>query len=91
MANSSAVQLSTNTKIDGDKLNFDKNNLAAINPSVQPEKENNNVNSQSYSSAATKIVTSAIFAPVPGQIDDKAKYVIAIADFNGYIRIFSKY
>lgn len=41
--------------------------------------------------AATKIVTSAIFAPVPGQIDDKAKYVIAIADFNGVIRIFSKH
>lgn len=43
------------------------------------------------SNAATKIVTSAIFAPVPGQIDEKAKYVIAIADFNGYIRIFSKH
>ncbi|KAH9388806.1 hypothetical protein TYRP_008153 [Tyrophagus putrescentiae] len=44
-----------------------------------------------HSNAATKIVTSAIFAPVPGQIDDKSKYVIAIADFNGFIRIFSKH
>ncbi|CAG2163664.1 unnamed protein product [Oppiella nova] len=38
----------------------------------------------------TKIVTSAIFAPVPQQIDEKAKYIIAVADFNGNIRIFSK-
>ncbi|XP_054162665.1 WD repeat-containing protein 44-like [Oppia nitens] len=38
----------------------------------------------------TKIVTSAIFAPVPQQIDENAKYVIAVADFNGNIRIFSK-
>lgn len=38
----------------------------------------------------TKIVTSAIFAPVPQQIDETAKYIIAVADFNGNIRIFSK-
>ena len=38
----------------------------------------------------TKIVTSAIFAPVPQQIDETAKYVIAVADFNGNIRIFAK-
>ncbi|XP_075589646.1 uncharacterized protein LOC124495521 [Dermatophagoides farinae] len=41
--------------------------------------------------AATKIVTSAIFASVPGQIEEKARYIIAAADFNGYIRIFSKH
>lgn len=38
----------------------------------------------------TKIVTSAIFAPVPQQIDETAKYIIAVADFNGNIRVFSK-
>ena len=38
----------------------------------------------------TKIVTSAIFAPVPQMIDETAKYIIAVADFNGNIRIFSK-
>lgn len=38
----------------------------------------------------TKIVTSAIFAPVPQQIDETAKYIIAVADFNGNIRIFCK-
>lgn len=43
------------------------------------------------SNAATKIVTSAIFASVPGQIEEKARYIIAAADFNGYIRIFSKH
>lgn len=46
---------------------------------------------QAYSNAATKIVTSAIFAPVPGLIEEKAPYIIAAADFNGYIRIFSKH
>ncbi|KPL97557.1 WD repeat-containing protein 44-like protein [Sarcoptes scabiei] len=45
--------------------------------------------SQAYSNAATKIVTSAIFAQVPGQIDEKSRYVIGAADFNGFIRIFS--
>ncbi|CAG2108998.1 unnamed protein product [Medioppia subpectinata] len=39
----------------------------------------------------TKIVTSAIFAPVPTQIDENGKYIIAVADFNGNIRIFSKH
>lgn len=40
--------------------------------------------------ATSKIVTSAIYAPVPGQIDESAKYVIAAADFNGFVRIFCK-
>lgn len=55
---------------------------------------NNNTTSTTTTTTnqqATKIITSALFAPVPGQLDDKAKYVIATADFNGFIRIFSKY
>ncbi|KAI1289338.1 WD repeat-containing protein 44 [Halotydeus destructor] len=36
------------------------------------------------------IITAATFAPLPSLLDEKAKYVIATADFNGTIRVFSK-
>lgn len=97
----------TNTSIVGDQLadtnltkgpsNVGGKESSTSGPSIGPSSSTTNqLNSnqqqaQSYSSAAMKIVTSAIFAPVPGQIDDKAKYVISIADFNGCIRIFSKH
>jgi len=36
------------------------------------------------------IITAATFAPIPSLIDKQAKYVIAAADFNGTVRLFSK-
>lgn len=44
----------------------------------------------SKSHAPPSIITSATFAPTPKLLDEEATYVLAVADFNGTIRVFSK-
>ena len=46
--------------------------------------------STSRSHAPPSIITSATFAPSPKLLDEGATYVLAVADFNGTIRVFSK-
>lgn len=46
--------------------------------------------STSRSHAPPSIITSATFAPSPKLLDEEATYVLAVADFNGTIRVFSK-
>lgn len=46
--------------------------------------------STSRNHAPPSIITSATFAPSPKLLDEEATYVLAVADFNGTIRVFSK-
>lgn len=58
--------------------------------SIQNSNNPNNATSGSKNSNPG-IITAATFATMPTILDDNAKYVIAVADFNGCIRLFVKY
>ncbi|RWS31573.1 WD repeat-containing protein 44-like protein [Leptotrombidium deliense] len=53
---------------------------------MQPMPANTNGNSRNMPG----IVTAATFAPFPQKLNDNAKYVIAVADFSGTIKLFAK-
>lgn len=79
---------STDRTFDGTRISSPSTTMASTSAETA---ESQSAPFAQTANAATKIVTAAIFAPVPVTIDDKAKYVIATADFNGFIRIFSKH
>lgn len=62
-------------------------------PSPQAQQSglnSNNVGPGQASKNQPAIVTSATFAPIPSYLDDKAKYIIAVADFSGSIKVFAR-
>lgn len=50
----------------------------------------NNPTSGGNKNQSPGIITAATFATMPTILDENAKYVIAVADFNGTIRLFLK-
>ncbi|RWS16141.1 WD repeat-containing protein 44-like protein [Dinothrombium tinctorium] len=60
---------------------FPGTHMSLQNPSTNANGSNRNM---------PGIVTAATFAPSPTLLDDNAKYIIAVADFSGSIKLFLK-